>query len=93
MIKWHNGKNRDEILWNNDRIYLSKKIRFDVIVRHHDDLLIDHFDIEKILKFVQRKYYWINDSFDNQKNLKFLPPKHYWFNQKKRWKFWNEISN
>ena len=38
-------------------MYLFKKFRIDVIVRHYDDSLIDYFDIEIFLKFVQRKYY------------------------------------
>ena len=41
-------KNRDEILWYNNRMYSSNNFRIDVIVRYHDDSLIDHFDIEKI---------------------------------------------
>ena len=38
-------------------MYLSKFFRIDFTVRYYNDSLINYFDIQKILKFVQRKYY------------------------------------
>ncbi len=38
--------------------YISKVIRSELISRHHNDPLADHFGIEKTRKFITRKYYW-----------------------------------
>ena len=55
--KW---KNKNDILWYENRLYLSKILRIDVIARHHDDSLTSHFDTKKILKLIRRKCYWSN---------------------------------
>ena len=49
-----------KVFWFKDRLYLSKTFRIQIIQRNHDDFLIDHFDAKKTLKFVNRKYYWLN---------------------------------
>ena len=38
--------------------YILEIIRSEVISRHHDDLLVEHFGIDKIRELVGRKYYW-----------------------------------
>ncbi len=38
--------------------YVPKVIRSELINRHHNNPLADHFDIEKTLKLIARKYYW-----------------------------------
>ena len=53
-------KNEREILWHDDCLYVSSNLRKNVIKSNHDNLLIDHFDVERILKLIRRKYYWFN---------------------------------
>ena len=38
--------------------YVLEIIRSEVISRHHDDLLVGHFGIDKTRELVGRKYYW-----------------------------------
>ena len=38
--------------------YVPEIIRFEMISRHHNDLLVGHFGIDKITELVSRKYYW-----------------------------------
>ena len=40
--------------------YVPKIIRSEVISRHHDDLLAEHFGIDKTRELVGRKYYWLS---------------------------------
>ena len=39
--------------------YVPEIIRTELISRHHNNLLADHFGIEKTYKFVAQKYYWL----------------------------------
>ena len=39
-------------------LYVREIIRFKVISCHHDDLLADHFGIDKTQELIGRKYYW-----------------------------------
>ena len=41
-------------------IFLNTAVRKKLMKIHHDDLYTDHFEIEKITNFLQRKYYWQN---------------------------------
>ena len=54
---WRNEK---EVLWHDDCLYVSSSLRKNVIKSNHDNFLIDHFDVERILKLIRRKYYWFN---------------------------------
>ena len=38
--------------------YVPEIIRSNVIIRHHDDPLVEHFGIDKTRELVGRKYYW-----------------------------------
>ena len=49
-----------EIFRHNDKLYVSKRLRIDVLKLYHDDFLTKHFDIKKTLNLLQRKYYWSN---------------------------------
>ena len=40
------------------RPYVLEVICFEVIICHHNDLLVAHFGIDKTRKLVGRKYYW-----------------------------------
>ena len=49
-------------------MYLSSNLKKNVIKSNHDNFLIEHFDVERILKLIQKKYYWSN-SKRNEKNI------------------------
>ena len=66
MIHW---KDHDEILWFDDKLYLLEQLRDSILILNHDDSLINHFEIKKILKFMQRKYYWFNENNDSDASL------------------------
>ena len=40
--------------------YVLEIIRFEVINRHHNDLFVEHFGIDKTKQLTGRKYYWPN---------------------------------
>ena len=44
-------------------------MRDSILILNHDDSLINHFKIKKILKFMQKKYYWFNKSNDSNISL------------------------
>ena len=63
-------KNEKEILWHDDCLYVSFNLRKNVIKSNHDNFLIDHFDVERILKLIRKKYYWLNQKRnDFEKNV------------------------
>ncbi len=39
-------------------LYVPKVIRSELISKHHDNLFVGHFDIEKTQELIARKYYW-----------------------------------
>ena len=47
-----------------DKLYVSKRIRFDILQRCYDDFFANHFEMNKILKLLRRKYYWFNRNHD-----------------------------
>ncbi len=48
----------EQILYYQGLPYVPKVIRSELISRHHDDPLVDHFGIEKTRELIARKYYW-----------------------------------
>ena len=48
----------EEVLQYRGLPYIPEIICSEVISYHHDDLLIGHFDIDKIKELIGRKYYW-----------------------------------
>ena len=63
-------KNKNDILWYENRLYLLETLRVDVIKHNHNDSLIDHFDTKKTLKLIQKKYYWFNQNDDENFEMK-----------------------
>ena len=61
-------RDENEMLWHEKCLYLSSNLRKNVIKSNHDNFLIEHFDVERILKLIQRKYYWSNSERD-EKNI------------------------
>ena len=51
-------KDINDVLHHQGLPYVSEIIRTELISRHHADLLVGHFGIEKTRKLVARKYYW-----------------------------------
>ncbi len=50
---------KNEFLKFQRRYYVSQKesLRAELLKRHHDDMLIDHFDVTKTVELFKRKYY------------------------------------
>ena len=58
---WQDEK---EVLWHDECLYISSSLRENVIKVNHDNSLIEHFDVKRILELIQRKYYWSNQDRD-----------------------------
>ena len=58
---WHDEK---KILWHDECLYISSSLKENVIKINHDKSLIEHFDMKRILKLIQRKYYWSNQNWN-----------------------------
>ena len=41
-------------------VFNEKSIRVELLKRHYDDMLTNHFDVIKTTKLLSRKYYWFN---------------------------------
>jgi hypothetical protein len=50
---------KNEFLKFQKRYYVSQKkfLKAELLKRHHDDMLIDHFDVIKTVELLKRKYY------------------------------------
>ena len=50
----------DDLLRYQNKLFMSdeKFVRVELLKRHHDDELIEHYDVVKTTKFFSRKYYW-----------------------------------
>ena len=60
-----------KILWHDDCLYVSSNLKEDVIKSNHDNFLVDHFEIKRILELIRRKYYWLNQKRNNlERNVK-----------------------
>ena len=51
-------KEVDGVLYHQGLLFVPEAIRFKLINRHYDDLLAEHFGIDKTREFIGRKYYW-----------------------------------
>ena len=63
---WHD---ENEVLWHESCLYVLSSLRDDVICANHDNSLIEHFDVKRILKLIRRKYYWSNQERNDQKDI------------------------
>ena len=52
----------DDFFRYENRLYVfnEKSIRVELLKRHHDDVLTNHFDVIKTTKLFNRKYYWFD---------------------------------
>ena len=53
-----NWQDVEGVLHHQSLSYVPEIIRTELISRHHNNLLVSHFGIEKIRKLLSRKYYW-----------------------------------
>lgn len=63
-------KNIKEMFYYQGLPYVLKIICSKLISRHHNDLLVDHFGIEKTQKLIARKYYWLTLQKDVKAHVK-----------------------
>ena len=54
--------NFEKFVKHNKRLYVldDEIVREKIVNKNYDDSLIEHFDVEKILKLIQRKYFWLD---------------------------------
>ena len=60
--------NENEIFRFDDKLYVSKRFRFDVLQKCHDNSFANYFEMNKILKLFRRKYYRF-DSRNHEQNM------------------------
>ncbi len=50
---------KNDFLKFRERYYVFKKefLRIELLKRHHDDILADHFDVKKTIEFLNKKYH------------------------------------
>ena len=58
------------ILHHQGLFFVPGSIRTELISRHHDDPLAEHFGIHKIKDLISRKYYWLSLRRDIEDNVK-----------------------
>ncbi len=51
---------KNDFLKFRERYYVSEKkfLKIELLKRHHDDILADHFDVKKTVELLNRKYHW-----------------------------------
>ena len=49
----------DDLLRYQNKFFVfdEKSVRVEFLKRHHDDELIEHYDVVKTIEFLSRKYY------------------------------------
>ena len=51
-------------------VFKNAIVRKKFINKNHDDFLIEHFDFEKTVELLQKKYYWIDCVKQTNKYIK-----------------------
>ena len=54
--------NSEDLLFYIKQVYVSeeKSVRAKLLKLHHNDVLVRHFSVERMLELLTQKYYWIN---------------------------------
>ena len=54
--------NFTELLYYKNKIYIlfNEVIKNKLMKLHHDDVLTEHYKVNKIINLLFRKYYWVN---------------------------------
>ena len=52
----------EKLIKHNERLYIfdNEIVRKKTINKNYDDSLIEHFNVEKILKLIQKKIFWLD---------------------------------
>lgn len=58
-----------KVLHYNNKLYISKTFRVNLIEKNYIDPLAKHFGVEKTLEFLIRKYYWPKIRADIEKYI------------------------
>jgi len=51
-----------KLLYHKNKIYIlsDEVIKNELIKLHHDDVLAEHYEVDRIINLLFRKYYWVN---------------------------------
>ncbi len=51
-----------KLLYHKSKIYIlsDKAVKNELIKLHHDDVLTKHYEVDRIINLLFRKYYWVN---------------------------------
>ncbi len=54
--------NFTELLYYKNKIYIlfDEVFKNELMKLHHDDVLTEHYKVDKIINLLFRKYYWVN---------------------------------
>jgi len=60
--------NFTELLYYKNKIYIlsDKVIKNELIKLHHNDVLTEHYEVNKTINLLFKKYYWVNITNDVQ---------------------------
>ena len=56
---WTLNSNNILRYWHAIYVFNERNLKVEILKRCHDDFLTKHFEIEKIVDFIQRKFYWM----------------------------------
>ena len=51
-----------ELLCHKNKIYIlfNEAVKNELMKLHHDDVLAEHYEVNRIIDLLFRKYYWVN---------------------------------
>ena len=54
--------NSENLLFHNKQVYVlkEKSVKAELLKLYYNDALAEHFSVEKTLKLLTQKYYWVN---------------------------------
>ncbi len=54
--------NFTELLYHKSKIYIlsDEVIKNELMKLHHDDVLAEHYEVDRMINLLFRKYYWVN---------------------------------
>ena len=54
--------NSEDLLFHNKQVYVLKEesVRAELLKLHYNDVLVRHFSVERTLKLLTQKYYWVD---------------------------------
>ena len=54
--------NSEDLLFHNKQVYVSEEesVRAELLKLYYNDVLVKHFSVERTLKLLTQKYYWVD---------------------------------